>query len=82
MFKSKPCQICLEKDNRITDLKQQIEFLKNQLAPNFQIPMINLEANNVLNGAGQDEPELTSEELLQLQKEKEERDALLSGNYN
>jgi hypothetical protein len=79
MFK---CKVCEEKDKRISDLHKQIEFLKQLASPSSQIPLINYEANNVLNGAGNDEPELTAEEQVQLQKEKEERDALLSGNYN
>lgn len=77
MFK---CKVCIEKDSRIKDLKENIQFLQNEISPRQQIPLINLEANNILNGAGLEEP--SPEEIEQLKREKEERDALLSGNYN
>lgn len=87
------CKACEEKDKRylesmghlidhMADLKKEIEFLKNMLQPATLIPRINIEANNVLNGAGEDEPTPTQEEIEQLQREEHERNALLSGNYS
>lgn len=78
------CNVCKEKDARVSDLQKNIEFLKRLLLPSTPVPRINIEENFALDGASTDTPveeELSIEELAELQKIEQERDAILSGNY-
>jgi len=79
MFKSKPCAVCAEKDARIADLRDQVEFLRASLMP-AQLPTyanVHQEANAILNGVNEQilSEQSVSPEVLA------ERDALLSGTY-
>lgn len=78
------CQVCLEKDNRIADLKEQLEFFKGMLAPKVPehrfIPATDAQEDMLLSGSVQEEltlpqDEIESEEVLQ------ERERMLSGSY-
>lgn len=46
------CKVCQEREQRISDLKSEIEYLRRLALPqnNAKIPLIELEANAMLNG--------------------------------
>lgn len=80
------CKICLEKDKRILDLKDEISHIRNVLNPvrPTQSLRYELEQDNLLSGANTEtvkapiDVESELQENLRLQKE---QDSLLTGNY-
>ena len=75
------CKICLEKNKRIEDLKEQIELLKKLAFPNNNnANAINVEANSIMHGSN-DIIDLTPEELARQQDIIQEQNALLYGTY-
>lgn len=80
MFK---CRVCEEKDKRVSDLKEQIEYLRNLLNPPTKkleyVEPVNLQQDMILEGGGQEEIDplnnIESPEVLA------ERAAMLSGTY-
>lgn len=52
MFK---CRVCIEKDLRIKDLKDQIADLKNQLNPPPRVQHYELQQDMLLNGGNEEE---------------------------
>jgi len=78
------CKVCAEKDERIEDLKNQIQFLRAMLAPREDVSVSaqQLEADAVLSAQQHivNIP-LTQEQLIQAEEERRERDRLLSGTY-
>lgn len=80
--KAKTCSICKCKDDHISDLRKEIEFLKGQLRPTPQIlPAVNLEANYVMDGAGTEQFKPDPKEQEELEKIASEETAILMGNY-
>lgn len=79
------CKICLEKDVRISELKEQISFLRSIAYPKPYSPLVTLEANRILDGANSEILEVDTSDNKDLQKEFEqaalEHDLILSGNY-
>lgn len=84
MFKHVDCLVCKEKDSRISDLKEQIEYFKNVLNPprkpfQYEEPST-LQEDMLLDGGGKEETELpqspleSAEVLL-------ERERMLAGTY-
>ncbi len=82
MFK---CKRCSEKDLRITDLKEQISYLKNMLTPETNgVPTSLMEADAIMSGrqdvielfANAPTPSPDSEAGIQ-----SERDRLIAGTY-
>ena len=78
------CKVCLEKEKRIDELKEQIAYFKNVLHPKDThvryIPPQNLEEDVLLAGGVQEEvtppqDQLDTPEVLA------EREAMLSGTY-
>lgn len=79
MFK---CKACPEKDARIHELKQQIEFLKKLAYPQSTIaPLIDLEANKVLDGAGVEQVILNDEAVKANEALEKEFMSIITGNY-
>lgn len=80
MFK---CRTCSEKDLRILDLKEQLQYLKDQLHPKPQTKTYELvqdiEADMTLSGGGGDEIDLTAE-MKENEKIQRESDFIFSGN--
>lgn len=78
MFK---CKICIEKDKRIEDLKEQILNLRLTLNPPPRINKYELEETVVMNGGGQQV--VTQEDLEAEERENEkiqrESDFIFSG---
>lgn len=77
MFR-RACQVCVEKDRRINDLQKQIAMLSRlavPTAPSGQLPLVNVEANQVLDG--DHTPSLQSE----LEAIEKEANRLLTGSY-
>lgn len=75
--------ILSEKDARISDLKEQIELLRSLAIPpqsQNRVTLQEVEADAVMSGY-QDQIELTSEQLKELEEQEAERERLLSGNY-
>jgi hypothetical protein len=81
------CRVCREKDARISDLKEQIESLKQQvLSPNARsAPALTFEADGVLSGQqhvidlSKDTP--ADENVAHYPDEQSERDRLFAGTY-
>ena len=79
------CKVCQEKANRIEDLKSQIADLR-KLALTSQssntLPIINFEANKILNG-DMEVTELTTDEIEEQDRLKvaQEADDLFNGTY-
>lgn len=84
-----PCKVCLEKDKRILDLKEEITHLRAVLNPPPRINKYEMEQDYILDGANEpqrDLPTPISEEDRKQQEEKQlaiqrEYDAILSGSY-
>lgn len=93
MFKAKPCLVCLEKDKRIASLEQSfkylndrhdkhVAFLHNQLHPGPQLPQIDYEASRIMDGGTEEPlPVLSEAEQAKIVAIEDERNKLLSGNY-
>lgn len=83
MFK---CKVCAEKDQRISDLKEQIAHLRQQIAlPSNDpetVPALALEADAIMSGH-QHVIEIKDTELPEDDSDAEqlERDRILSANY-
>lgn len=78
------CKVCLEKDRRLEDLKEQISYLRNILNPpkfiQQDIPQNDLQEDMILSGAGKEETELVSNDI-ETAEILAERSAILSGTY-
>lgn len=84
MFK---CRVCQEKDLRITELKEQIQFLKNQLNPPPKVQHYELQQDLLLEGGANEE--VTPEQEIDDKAEEvlndilaREQDVLFTGNYD
>lgn len=79
------CKVCAEKDKRIADLNREMEFFKRMLRPSNNAPIVDLEANKILDGAGEEQlsfkTELTEEEIQSREDTEREATAILTGNY-
>jgi hypothetical protein len=76
------CKACPCKDEHISSLKKEIEFLKRLNSPSPQLPQINIDENFLLNGSGTDRPEdptIDPEEQENIQRE---QDRILAGTYD
>ncbi len=68
MFK---CKICIEKEQRIAELKDQIEYFKRLLNPPARIQKFELEADEIMNGGGlETQPTLADEEAERVENAK------------
>lgn len=80
MFK---CKCCAEKDSRIADLKDQIQYFKAQLHPEPKLRTYQLaediNQDMVLDGGGQTEVDLKAEEDENTRIQRES-DFIFSGN--
>lgn len=77
------CKVCAEKDNRISDLKKEIEFLKRLSSPSPTIPLLDIEASKILEGASEPVSNI-EEEVRDLSSEEsieQEASNILMGNY-
>lgn len=80
------CLVCIEKDKRILDLKEEISNLRSILnpPPRVAVHKFELEQDNLLSGGNTEtimtpvDIEAEVKENLRLQKE---QDSLLTGNY-
>lgn len=78
------CKICAEREIRIADLNKQIEFYKRLLIPNPHLPMINTEADKLLEGGGNDIINMsiiTEEQAQQARDIEAESIRILTGTY-
>lgn len=84
MFKSKPCTTCAEKDQRITDLKEQITYLRSVLHPApirfHHEPPQAYQEDMILDGGGKEETRLPEDEQ-ETPEVLAERAAMLGGTY-
>lgn len=79
------CKVCAEKDQRILDLKNEVDFLRGQIRVDNNpenIPLVHMEADGVMSGQQHvitipdvDTRSQTADE------ERAERDRLLSATY-
>jgi len=81
------CRVCAEKDQRISDLKEQVAFLKSQLVVSNDpehAPIGQYEADGILSAQQHvievPTPEQFSEDR-QAEAERSERERLLAGTY-
>lgn len=75
------CRLCLEKDNRIQDLKEQIMDLRALSFPQMGAghpTVVALEADAILSASDEMIPLVSQDEADELGRE---RDRILSGNY-
>lgn len=84
MFDKKPCGVCAEKDERIKDLKEQINYLRTLLNPPARVseyqPPQDVQADLLLDGGGKEESTLPDDNL-ETPEILAERSAMLSGTY-
>lgn len=76
------CKVCLEKDQRILELKEQLAYFKTLLHPAPRVNKYELEESVVMNGGGQEEvdpAEVLAEEL-ENKRIQQEQDFIFSGN--
>lgn len=78
------CKVCREKDLRIQELKDQISYFKNLLNPPPRINKYELEADTIMNGAGNETEQLdpidAEAEALENERIQREEDMIFSGN--
>ncbi len=81
MFK---CKCCPEKELRIAELKEQIQYFKNLLNPPPRINKYEMEETIVMNGGGDQvaTPEDLEAEYQENLKIQDESDQILSGNFD
>lgn len=78
------CKICAEKDKRLADAHEQIQYLRKVLnppAPQYQVPhQVDLQEGMLLDGGGKEEtdPQVEPSESPEVLAE---RAAMLSGTY-
>lgn len=78
------CRACKSKDEHIESLKQEIKFLREQLVSPSTLLPATVEANKIMDGAGDvviDMPEYNDFQLDDMQKIKLEADRILTGSY-
>lgn len=79
-----PCKCCLEKASRISDLQQEVSFLRKLVRPepvsNSTLSLIQLEQDAILSGTG-DLIQISPEDLDTADAILREQDALLTANY-
>lgn len=81
MFK---CKVCIEKDARISELREQVKYFRSVLNPEPKVNKYEFEADNLLNGGGTEtitsviDVEAEQKENDRIQRE---QDAIFSGNY-
>lgn len=78
------CKCCIEKDLRISELKEQISYFKSILNPPERISHYELEETAIMNGGGQalvtpEELKKESDENLLIQRE---ADGIFMGIYD
>lgn len=77
------CKVCIEKELRITELKEQITYFKSVLHPEprartYQLEQ-ELEQDMVLDGGGKEEVDLEAE-AIENERIRREQDVIFSGN--
>jgi hypothetical protein len=78
------CKVCDEKEKRIHDLLSQVESLKKLVFPSTnsgRLPVLEIEADAILGGAGNASVEPDEDELAQEQIDLE-ANAILTGSYS
>lgn len=78
------CRACLEKDSHIKSLKEEIKFLRDQLIHPVTLLPSTVEANKIMDGAGDtiiEMPEYNEFQLTEQEKIKLEADRILTGSY-
>ena len=78
-----PCKICIEKEKRIAELKEEVEFLRAMLLPNSNGKIVNLEANNILSGSQAmiDIPEYGNDKIREQEEINREAERIMNGTY-
>jgi len=78
-----PCKICIEKEKRIEELKEEVEFLRAMLLPNSNGKIVNLEANNILSGSQAmiDIPEYGNDKIREQEEINREAERIMNGTY-
>lgn len=78
------CKVCIEKEKRISELKEQIAYFKEVLHPKDTavryIPSQSIEEDVILSGGGQEEVVLPQDQI-ESPEVLAEREAMLSGTY-
>lgn len=74
------CKICVEKDKQISDLKDQIQFLRKLSVPSITQDMQNLEMNKILDGAALPVIDMQQESPEDIAADREAT-RILTGNY-
>ncbi len=77
------CKVCKEKETRITELKEQLQYFKELLHPSprsrtYQLAD-DMSQDMVLEGGGKEEIDLEAE-VLENQRIQREQDVIFSGN--
>ena len=83
MFK---CKVCLEKDLRIVELKEQIAYFKNILNPPPRINKYELQEDLIMDGGGQEiipieDAVVEKAKAIEAEEARREEDRILTGNY-
>ena len=82
-----PCKVCLEKDKTLSVLRDEVVFLRKQIArPEFSSSYVlgqELEADGIISGTTDQIEIQTHKQVLTDEQRAElaERDAILSGEY-
>lgn len=79
----RPCKVCQEKNSRIEDLKSEITQLRKLVYPAQNpniLPMVNLEANKILN-VDTEITTLDEDELSDHDKVSIEADRIFNGDF-
>jgi hypothetical protein len=82
-----PCKICIEKEQRIAELKEQVSYFKTVLHPEPTMKKYEMETDFVMDGGGREQlatpisQEAQAKIDEQIQAIQEEQDKILSGTY-
>lgn len=76
------CRVCEEKEKRILELKEQLQYFRSVLNPPPKINKYELEETVVMNGGSQEEidPAALEAEELENERIRRETDFIFSGN--
>ncbi len=70
------CKVCAEKELRISELKEQVNYFKRLLNPPPRIQKFELETDEILNGGGREtQPTLADEEAERIENERLQRES-------
>lgn len=83
------CKVCIEKELRISELKDQIQYFKTVLHPEPRINKYEMETDFIQDGGGREQlnfaapisEEARAEQQKKIDEIQQEQDRILSGTY-